>query len=572
MKISEKNQKWIILLGSILYVIAAHFISSSFFTPIKANTGSENKAYAFLETGLTLENDSLSKIFCWLFACTFACTFLFAFCSWIVFLYRTWKRDETVKKYILLLIAINLLGILFLICFYPLPISLSPDTYYNYIYAREWLPMYWHGFLTNVVYCACCLIIPHPFSMTLIPFLIAINLLGYFLYCGLIKNGKKGFRFALLFAAFLFVMPETIQIFTFVGRNYMYGIVSFSFLCIFFLDNLKKKELTLPKCVVLSVLLAVLATWRTEGIIWLLFFPFLFYFTYFYKRNVPNALRRFLLVALAVVLCYSVFNVPVKYGNEKYQGSDYFIINLPGPVSAVLNNPKANLTYEGAEEDLSTIDSVIPLEYIKKYGEYGSIYYNYANGRAARQCDVGSRGKDFVVASYSLLFHNLDIYLKFQTNLFCESLFLPTPFSLPYVEEPWVPEGESLIAYNTIMDYYNVGEKDILETHGITFIHPSVDAFADLVIQTIMGYAYLLTGYIKLITTLVVLFIGVHSLFKKRWLYFFTSVAVIGILFAIILTAPTARTNYYFYPFFNQYWLILFYLLQLKQDKQELSA
>lgn len=565
MNSSTKSKKLIFFLFSILYVAVSQLINKSFFLPIKAHTGSENKAYRFLQTGLTLEDDFLSKVFCSLFACAAACIFIYALLYWILFLYQTWKTQAQTRKYIVLLIVLNLLAIIFLICLYPLPISLSPDTYYNYVYARAWLPMYWHGFLTNAIYCACLLIFPHPFSMTLIPCLFAINLLGYFIYCLLIKKNKHGFLYALLFTAFLLLMPETIQIASFVGRNYMYGIVSFAFLSIILLDHLEQRELTTSKCIILSALLGVLMTWRTEGILWLVFFPFLFYFTYFYHKDVTNVLKKFLFTGILILAGYFVLNIPTKYGNEKYQGSDYFIINLPGPLSTVLNDPDANLTYNGAEDDLATIDSVVPLEYIKKYGEYGSITYNYDNGRLSRQCDAGENGKKFVVASYNLLLHNLDIYLKFQANLFCKSLYLPTPFDVAYQEEAWNVSEQSSEIYSFVMDYYAVGEYDINQTHNITFINTKLDQFAESLFLTLLGYEYMLAGWIKLITTLAVLFIGIHALIGKRWVYVFTSVALLGILFAIILTAPTARNNYYFYSFFSQYWLIIFYLTELKR-------
>lgn len=564
MNVSEKNKKLIFFLFSALYVVASQLINNSFFVPLIEHIGSENKAYQYPQTGLTLENDMLSKVFCRFFACVVACVFLYALCRWLLFLYQTWKSQNQIRKYIIILAVANLLAILFLICLYPQPISLSPDTYYNYVYARAWLPMYWHGFLTNVIYCASMIIFPHPFSMTLIPCLFAINLFGYFIYCTLIKRNKHGLLWALLFTVFLFFMPETIQIATFVGRNYMYAIVCFSFLCIILLDHCEQRTLTASKCIVLSVLLGVLMTWRTEGILWLPIFPFLVYFTYFHKKNVTNVLKKYLIMTLFILVSYSILNVPVKYGNEKYQDSDYFIINLPGPLSAVLNNPDANLTYNGAEDDLATIDSVVPIEYIKKYGEFGSITYNYDNGRVARQCDAGAQGTEFVVASYNLLLHNLDIYLKFQINLFCESLFLPIPFDVPYEEGSWHITETSAETYNFVMNYYSIGERDINQFHGITFINTKIDQFAEFLFLTLLSYEYILTGWIKLLTTFAVLLICIHALIRKRWVYFFTGGALLGILFAIILTAPTARSNYYFYPFFCQYWLIMFYIIEIK--------
>lgn len=567
----KKYRRLIVILASVLPVMIALLCNHSFFSPLIDQCGSETIAYNYLNTGDSLATDLLSRVLCQVFAVGLAILFLYALWNWLLFLYYSWKSKRETRFYIYLLAGITFLGCLFVAFLYPLPISLSPDTYYNYTYAKEWLPMYWHGFLTNVVYCSCLIIIPHPLGMTLIPFIFAINLYSYFIYVLLIRNRKKGILFAILFTFFIFLMPETVQIFTFAGRNYMYGILHFTFLCKVLIDHIEQKPLTLKNASLLALLLAVLATWRTEGMLLLFFFPFLIYFAYLHPQKIWNVKKQWLQSLAIFFIFYCVFSFPVKYGDNKYQGLDYFIINLPGPVSVVLNDSDANLTYNRAQGDLDNIDSVVPLDYIKKYGEYGSINYNYDNQRAARQTNAGDKGKDFVISSYNLLFHNLDIYLKFQTNLFFQSLYLTPPFDVEYRQDDWNATPEGIEILNSIMKFYSVGQEDILVSYDLVIINSKLDAFMDNLVQ--YGYSFLLsnlyakTGYVKLVVTLITFGLCIHSLIKKQWLYLFTGLALLGSLAVIILTAPTARNNYYFYPYFSQYWYIFIYLLSIQKKK-----
>jgi len=163
-----------------LYICTAiHFLISciferSIFYSIKDYTGSENVAYKWLITGGTLSEDLVSKVLCWSYSHLLAIVLIFYFWKFVfkfisVFNYNKKQYTEFLVAGLLIMVAVAI--------YFPTSIFSAPDESYNYVYAKEWLPMYWHGFFTNVVHCACMIFFPHPISMSLIPCFIGLSLL-----------------------------------------------------------------------------------------------------------------------------------------------------------------------------------------------------------------------------------------------------------------------------------------------------------------------------------------------------------------------------------------------------------
>ncbi len=568
--------KYVYIICAIHFLISC-ILSYNFFHPIKDNAGSENIAYKFYGTGLTLEDDFISRVLCWLYAHILAIIFIVLFWNWIAFLIKSWKNRIAERKYIVILLLFVFLGILTIVTQYPTMITTPPDTTYNYVYAKEWLPMYWHGFLTNVIHCACLLVFTHPVSLSVIPFLFGINIIFYFTYYTIIKySGEPKIIKALIWGIVLLLMPETIQLLTYAGRNYMYAILSVCVLGIFMKDYLEGAEFSVNKFLVLSVLIVCLATWRSEGIIYLFFYPALLYFTYFFERHTKDMhidKKRILKGIGYVFVVYLILSLPGKYGNDKYQGYDYFIINTPGPLAAVLADENANLGYDGVEKDLETINDVIPIDYIKKFGRPAVEYYNFDNMRLSRQSDAGNKGKDYVVASYRILFHNWKIYFKYQVNLYFQSIGVPWNFNLTSnteLEERMISE-EVQRWEDWLMDYYYSGSDDISEKHDIVLIDKRTDSIlsniASRAVSKLNNFGWKYAGFIKIAVSLLVIISSLYFLVKKQWIYVCWGIILMGLLAIIILMAPAARYNYYYSVYFNQYWLLLFMGFQIKRDK-----
>lgn len=569
-----KAEKYTYIVCIIHFVISC-VCSYDTLSPLRENVGSENTAYIWFETGMTLQNDTLSRILCWVYAHILAAIIIFIFWKWFFYMIYLWKENIIKKRYMVTLLILIASGILTILALYPVTLTSPPDTRYNYVYVKEWLPMYWHGFLTNVVHCACLFVFPHPAAMSIIPFMFGINTIFYFTYNMTIQYSKKyAFVKALIWGGILLLMPETVRLLTYAGRNYMYAILSLGILGLFLKDYLEKKELSKEKFFVLTFLMAAISTWRSEGILYLIAYPFLLYFTYFIKDREDVDKKKILMGAAYIGMFYMIFALPGNYGNKKYQGYDYFIINTPGPLSAVFADENANLSYDGVNEDLSNIEKVVPLDYIRKYGEYATAYYNWDNFRLSRQCNAGDSGKAYVAASYSILLHNWPIYFKYQINLFARSIGLPVVFEMPVLStEKWssTMSSEAREWHDWIMDYYAVGERDITENHDVILINKLIDRklneIASFITSKLYRLGWKISGFVKMSVTLLTLIVVFISLIKKQWIYACWGALFIAILMGIVLTAPAARNNYYYSIYFNQYWFLYFAWYQRKKNK-----
>ena len=574
-----------------VHLLFSFLYSHYFFTQVKPGAGSENVSYKFLITGDTLRNDLISRALCWGYAHVLAIFFIFLFWDWIFFVIRAYRQKIVERTYWYLYVALIVAGLVTIFAIYPSVLTVPADTNYNYIYAKEWLPMYWHGFLTNVVQCACMFTFLHPISLSVIQFLFGINIVLYFTYVTLIKcDLKNKIVKAFIWGLILLLMPETIRILMYFGRNYSYAILSTGFLGILLMDyiirdsNPKTKsqilsdslgKLTKKKFVILTFLAVCLATWRSEGIIYLIFYPFLLYFTYAYKQCDRSSWIKKLPKALLFVVCaYIVLSLPDKYGSEKYQGYDYFIINTPGPLSAVMANPNANLSYRGAEKDLHNIEAVLPQEYIYKFGQYAMAYYNCDQIRFPRQCAAGDGGKTYLFSSYNVFIHNLPIYVKYQTNLFFESIGASLSFNIATIEpQGWAAKSdEAREWFLWWSEYYSMGDREFSEHYKITIINPAVHAFLNEGISKIINALYecgwFLSGYVKIVVTILVCAVTIIKSVKREWLFVVIGLLNVALLAVVILAAPTSRENYYYSVYFNQYWFLFFACMRFRIAKR----
>lgn len=561
MNVSKKK----IFLFSCVHFLISILLEGGFFKPIRGNAGSENIAYRFAVTGGSLPDDTLSRWLCWIYAHVFAALFIVILWIWIFGLVEIWKRKLIKRKYLLSLFILFAAGIFAIIVVYPATIVNATDTTWNYVYAKEWLPMYWHGFLTNVIHCACMLVFPHPAAMSVIPFLFGINGICYLMYY--VTKESSPVDCVILFfpgGGAILLMPETFRVLSYAGRNYTFALLSAFYIGFFLTDRLHDKEISRAKIIILAFLASLLGTWRSEGILYVLFFPLLLYFTYFY-HNKKSQRKQLMQAMIFVLLCYIVLWLPGKYGSDKYQGYDYAIVNTPEPLSVVFACEEANLSYTEAEEDLECVYSVVPREYFEKYGALSQFYYGFDCLRNPRQSGVDEKkGKEYMLAAYRILLHNWDIYLKIQINNYCESIGLRMPFELRKADiENW-PENtseESLQWFEWIWDYFDIGRADIAANYNIVIINENIDALLNTGFTALANGIYQIgwkiSGIVKTLVLILTIGVSCMALFRREWVFFWAGLLILGILLAVILTAPTMRENYYYASYFNMYWYLL---------------
>ncbi|MBR3225728.1 MAG: hypothetical protein IKF78_10465 [Atopobiaceae bacterium] len=560
------------LLGTIcfLHFAISTILSSLFFCPIMEHVGFENTAYKWIFSGATMEHDYFAKLSCAVCSYILAAIFIYVLWKRAFNMAAMWKFRSDRRPYIVSFVVLALVGVIVLLGLYPSIITIPPDTTYNYVYAREFMPMYWHGFFTNVVHCACMIVFPHPLSMAIVPYLIGFFGLCHIVYKAAIEHCRRGLLWASIFAMFLLLMPETIQVLMYAGRNYQYALLSVYTLSLFLIDYMDRVKLTWTKFLGRTALVCFMACWRTEGIVYLAVYPFILYSIYYSNINILS--KKTMLKGLTILLgIFFLFTLLDKYGSEKYQGLDYMIINVPGPLAAVwTNNPDTD--YRGYQEDLEALNRVTPIDYIMKYGEMGTQNFNWDQLRISRQSNAGNNGAGFVNAAYSILLHNYNIFIKYQFNNFAISNGLAPLFQLKNCPgEEWKPSEKVNNFRKNVLRYYQVGQNDIANNYDIVVINPSIDKklsqivtkFTTILYKNGMKYS----AYVKIALTLFTFVIVIESFISKRWPYFWIGAAILIVLLIVILFSPAVRQNYYNSSFYNQYYFIFCYLFQLKVER-----
>ncbi len=565
----KKAEKIMVILHVLFSIVGSYL----WFRKLMPNVGSENVSWNYLVLGNNLKQDMISRIMCMLIAGILAVALICIF--WKVF-FKLIKGLRQRNKYAFWGATILIIGVGMILCLYPKMYGVeTADDYMNLVYAMEFLPMYWHGFWTNVVYCACMIFFPHPVIIPVVQFCFATYIACYIIHA-LIKDVSRKKEIAIVMGVVVLALPlfpEILRIFMYPTRNCMYTILCLYGISILFSDYLTKTKLTTAKYVLLSILFAFVGTWRGEGILYLLAFPILIYITYFVeegnkklfaslekikdKKNVGKAF------VLYVFICL-LFMLPDKYGIAKYQNSDYMIANTTGPLSAIFLDENANLAYKGADEDLQNIEEIIPLEYIEKYGCNGGFYYNAQSGRFARQSgSTKEEGSAYVNSALRMMIYNLPIWLKYQTNMFIEANQIGTfRFDVNYGKES-LDGWRELKPYVRAFELYDCGEL-FLQEEEVLKLNAELDHKLEERLSDTLNHFYSVVrkkmSWYKMALIAATLVCCVIAWIKKDWLSCILMVINLGVLCAIILMAPWGRANYYYSAFINMLVMIMYFV------------
>lgn len=549
---------WLIV---ILHFIIGVYFSRGVFGAVFVDAGFENSAYSMYITGESLNKDILSRALCYVYSHFFALAIIATFWTYILSIFQKIKTGQ--KQYWIVLFLF-FIAFIFSLIYYPYSMK-GVDVSYNMVYALEFLPMYWHGFFTNVYFCAAIIFFPSLISIPTLQIILAIAL-SFSLFTRLLSIFSIDsiqqfllFLFALFFA--VIGIPEIYQIFILAGRNTMYGILTAYLLGTILIDYYVNEKLNSIKYVQLTILFVLVGLWRGEGICYLASMPIMICLAYrLNPKNLFHNKNRIFKAVLCFLSLLILLALPDKYGNEKYQWSDYKIINTYGSLAAVLNSDEY-VTYDGLESDLSNIDQVVPLKYITSGGETGGLVWNWQNGRLSRQCGVSKQaGETYLRSAYKFLLHNWRIYFKYQINNALESLDAPSwvkRFNVP------APSGEALPPISAknkefsakVMSYYTIGSS-VIDTYAIDYFNKyreNINARLELLYRFLRESAFLS----KLFMLALGFVIFIYSLSQKRWLVSFIYLFITGLLCIIILAAPAIRANYYYSVFYNIYWYIL---------------
>lgn len=480
------------------------------------------------------------------------------------------------KEYAIVFGILFAIGILYIFAGFPDVIYMEGDSLGTYYFAMRNMPFYWHSMWTSSYFAACFMFLPHPFSIVFLQmtgFMTALTMM----YAIMNEYTGKYNWTKFLTVLFILLYPDTNEVMLSPYRNCTYTVLVLLALTYVVYTGLKKNENSasasdrlshkLSHKLLMVLLFAFIAVWRSEGIVFG-FALFVVMFAVVYRLNI----KQFMIYLCLFLVSYKLIGIPQSFGDSKYYGSDYLIISTIPTLQNIFNDSTANLTYEGASEDIAAIEAVCPLVYIQQEGTVGYRSHNFESGYNINQTGAADEAKSaFISAVAHLVIHNPMDYAKTIFNNLTYSLGLH--ITIPMEEYAGEERIElNLTAYDNYFDICTQAKEDIYQS-------PLTSAYAESafrqLIQNTFGKLIEFTNKIWEKTKLSVLFkvvalsiafinifIYLVRLIKNKgqsnsWLMFLISGGYIAAFILVALSAPSGRGAYYYPVMYSLYFMAM---------------
>lgn len=477
------------------------------------------------------------------------------------------------KSCVILFGVIYLIGLVVGWFFFPDMFSLAIDNYTTYSQSIRFLPTYWQSIYTGGLYAGFMMIVPHPFAIFAFQWLAFVAVVAY-IYCKvdgwLAGSGAK--YLVLLF----FVLPETYDlVFDAYRNNYYAMLCMFYFAYLFFAARKGEKKDHIAEMIVITVLSAFIMVWRSEGI--LIGAAGMLYLCLFaYKLH----WKRLLSLGVVFICSFCLLSSLQDIGAKKYYGEDYMIINTTDVLYGIFNDPNANLSYEGAEEDLAAIEAVVPVQVLKEAGMTGYRNYNFTMGRPNFNQSLADdeTAAAYMAAYYRIISKNVAGYLNIQANVFFQALQIDAK----HIAYDYQGEKISNLEY---FDYYRwkIGRSELKDTfytevwevNEIRILVNSIFAWMMQMWRELWnntGINVILHAVAIIADILIVCVEFIKWIVEKKGKHFgnfmlFT--VLIGEFAAVLLFMPVGRRAYMFPMLYSSYLLIFLYVGEkIKASKQ----
>ena len=539
-----------------MIVALVHFIASFIYTRtvfIKDYTGLD---LTVLDDSITSDHEHLLSV---ITARIIAFALMCAFWYFIKLL-----CDKHFSKQFVIAFAIILVyGVIQVSVGYPQMIWEQGDSLITYHFAVRNMPFYWHSAWTSSVMAAELMVLPHPIAILMVQMIAFAGTLAY-IFDSLGQLCTRSWVKWLTIILLLY--PDTIRVMMSPYRNSTYTVLAL-WLVAYILFNILRNNLRFSVaggfCFVF--LLAFLAVWRSEGIV-LAVGLFLVIFGVAGRKDI----KTFFVWCLMFICAFKLISYPQNLGNDKYYKNDYLIINTTPTLKTIFNDVDANLSYEGADEDVAAIDAICEHEYLAAEGMMGYRTSNYLRGNNMNQtCASDEERSAYMKAFANLVLHNPMDYIKTQANYYLFAMGVHMSFPI----DEYTGDGVELCA-EAYDNYFTLAEnsKAALYSWGNTqkFVDSSFRAGLEVIVNTVnelVNKIWIKTHLYVLVKVFTFIYLIVNAIrMFVSWIRMKRSVDLIlagvtivlfGAMVMIALLAPGGGPEYY-YPILYLMYLLVF--------------
>ncbi len=498
---------------------------------------------------------------------------LLVFCkaAGIILIFVIWRLIEKIvgdkdKLSVIIIVA----AAVFAIIVYPYNFASDADSTRVYYMTAGYNPYYWHSVFVQAVYGACLTVVNHPLSIVFLQ-IVAFPLCIRYVIKILIENGfgKKAY-----IPVFFLILPEGYEYFCKPYRNNLYGILMMLLFSAIYVDFfVLKRKLTKYQIGLMVLWIAFLTVLRTEAVINVLVFAALCLFVLRDKGDNKEKIKAALSMSVLYAVLILVFLFPQKAGEYKYFGKDYSMINHSNVLQMILTDKNADVSYEGAKEDIELINSYYPIDYLKCAGINGFCCSLFERTGYSYQSLIDySEQKKLVKAISRLEKHNTGVVLSTRLHWFIGTN--RGPIGKQYVEDSGfvIPSYDALANDLDNEFYYGLGI--IFESPftaglaGSSFMNAVNNFVVDKVIGTYMSLSVnlCLIWLMRVASIVVLISLELYFLSKgnmrKNAVVHLVTLSIIGHWCAMFLGTPTMLYTYYYAIFYmsilwNYYQILL---------------
>lgn len=523
-------------------------------------------------------NESVSNSF------EFVITYIISKLIASVFIWLIWKlifgiiKGDIPKK--IVFIFGGLFFIFCAICLVKWPQSLigdgTSDHLVTYLYAKSFIPYYWHSIVTGCLYSACFMVAPTAFSLPVMQCLMVFSVLGYVFsiidrYTQ--KIGKLKWAKYLTLAAV--ISPQFIDLLTNSWRCCYYAVLVMVFFAMIIETILFDEKVKTKRLVILMIIASILSVWRSEGILYGAFgFLALLLWGYRYKW------KKVILWMFLFCVTFFLMGRPTAIGQEKYYGKDYLMVCFVTPLTNIFNDSQKNLCYEGADADVAAIEAVVPISVLRQYAYQGYLSNNYSKGFIDIDQSGASQaeGKAFVKASIRIILHNFKTYIKTQINM-CFNSF---DYSNYCYIEGYSGEKDEYKGFSLAM--WENGKAELINSPGVErwMNYSTKNRAMNFVEICRYEYTMLWNGngkmnckffglLILVLANCIIVLREIIGLFMKKSnniIFGCISLLLLAVLAVTILMMPTPMIAYFYTFIYCSFMVIVFYGIRKFEDKK----
>ena len=403
----------------------------------------------------------------------------------------------------------------------------------------------WQHWLTSVFYCFSLNIFPFPAGIVIMQVLF-ISILSAVSIAKIINSLKLQPKYGYLFCL-VFLSPAAILMNLYLMRSTLCGYLEMFLIVIIICQWLDKKSFSLTFCLSISPLIAIISSWRSENILYVMFVPFILLISNckHMKRIIPSVLCMVIVTASIYGGISYIQSYALKFSNN------YSLTGMLSSLSAIV---KTDFNSSNKENDLNIIDKVVSVEHLKESDRNTAVFLS-SEAKDYSDKEFADFRKTFV----RLALLNFPIVLENQfENFKVASALTSKTYRTQNLFEILISDHISQSAFK---DNYilNKAIHPSLRTYFVSFIQMS--DISGKPVYPFYGIFY------SLIPPLVLVFATfIMSIIKKSFIFFSFSSLILCKACLIFLTAPPFSLSfmYWFSIYLCSYVMFIFILLAQK--------